>query len=141
MSAIYDIKKNMEKLNRTIIFHNSTIKRNGDPKVYLELLLEHYNAYQLQLNETIQIRKLESEINVVQNKLFQVTSTTLPPGWEKYYDNSKETTTTPYPPLLFSESEYQYQLKRKKYYDDALEEKETEAQKTRETEDYWNDYL
>ena len=139
ISAINEIEQNIEKLNRTLIFPNSTKKPDGSAKAYLKYLEELYNAYQHQLNETIHIIKVESETNVVKNKLFQVTSTTLRPGWEKYYDNSKETTTTPYPPLLFSESDYQYQLKRLKYYEEALKEKEMEAQKISASESFFSD--
>ena len=138
LTLIKDIEKFMKKENRSLIFHNSTKKHDGSAKAYLEFIIEHYNAYHSQMNETIQIKKIESEISVLKNKLFQVTSTTLQPGYEKYYDNSKETTTTPYPPLMFNESEYEYLLMKKRYYEESLKKEEMNVQKLKEAQSFWS---
>jgi hypothetical protein len=138
--AILQIEELMKKVaNKSLIFHQSTIIPDGSAEAYLAYVKDHYHAYKNQLNETLHKQKKELEILNLQRKLFQVTSTTLEPGWEKYYDNSSETTTTPYPALKSNESEYNYLLEKKKFYEEALRKEEINAKNMQDALSIWSD--
>ncbi len=62
-----------------------------DDLMYLKKKSEYYH---LHLNRTSEIFKMEIQLNQTLDALFIVTSTTVRPGFEKYFDYNHTTTTT-----------------------------------------------
>lgn len=138
LAKIRYIERIMKSANSSLVFHEDAKLHERSGQAFFNFTLEHYSAYQSQLKDLIQSKKLESEISYLKKRLFHFTSTTLQPELEKYYDNSKETTTTPYPPLQVNDSQSEYLLKKKRYYEEALRKEEMKYEKSKEAESYWS---
>jgi hypothetical protein len=139
LGKIKHIGRIMKSANSSLVFHKEAKLHEISGQAFFNFTLEHYFAYQSQLKDLIQSKKLESEISYLKKRLLHYTSTTLQPELEKYYDNSKETTTTPYPPLQVNDSRFEYLLKKKHYYEEALRKEEIKYAKSKKAESYWSD--
>ena len=134
-----DVVNQMKILNKTVIPYNSTLKYDRSVETGLPYVTDIYKQLAKQLQNALDIENEKKEVNNIINELNSLTSTSLEPGWEKYYDNSFETTTTPYPEFINGESESDYIKKKKVYYKHALEQAREESKKIKKAEEYWSD--